>query len=258
MPRFERARLFGEDRPRQARQPPPTGAGPPAPAVNQSKENAARGTYAVRLRKGAGAGGSNDAAPATRPARGRPPNRRKRMLLQTNSYVVPKEKRAEHARLLARFRAALAHRVRRVRRVRTGRLQLDRRIHRPLRADPAVPRPPAPARRAGGRTGRPRRAGARRGVLPTDRLSVPTAAGVLHRRLLRRHSFGGGRDRAAAGGAIDRGGVTGRCSDTECCAGASGRRDGPRGRTGIRRCRRRPNRRPRRGRGDRGRFARRG
>ena len=30
------------------------------------------------------------------------------MLLQTNSYVVPKEKRAEHARLLARFRTTLA------------------------------------------------------------------------------------------------------------------------------------------------------
>ena len=30
------------------------------------------------------------------------------MLLQTNSYVVPKEKRAEHARLLRRFRQALA------------------------------------------------------------------------------------------------------------------------------------------------------
>ena len=30
------------------------------------------------------------------------------MLLQTNSYIVPKDKRAEHARLLRRFRAALA------------------------------------------------------------------------------------------------------------------------------------------------------
>ncbi len=30
------------------------------------------------------------------------------MLLQTNSYIVPKEKRAEHARLLRRFRSALA------------------------------------------------------------------------------------------------------------------------------------------------------
>ena len=30
------------------------------------------------------------------------------MLLQTNSYVVPKEKRAEHARLLRRFRQTLA------------------------------------------------------------------------------------------------------------------------------------------------------
>lgn len=30
------------------------------------------------------------------------------MLLQTNSYIVPKEKRAEHSRLLRRFRAALA------------------------------------------------------------------------------------------------------------------------------------------------------
>ena len=30
------------------------------------------------------------------------------MLLQTNSYHVPKEKRAEHARLLARFRLTLA------------------------------------------------------------------------------------------------------------------------------------------------------
>ena len=30
------------------------------------------------------------------------------MLLQTNSYVVPKEKRAEHARLLTRFRQTLA------------------------------------------------------------------------------------------------------------------------------------------------------
>ena len=30
------------------------------------------------------------------------------MLLQTNSYIVPKEKRAEHARLLARFRQTLA------------------------------------------------------------------------------------------------------------------------------------------------------
>jgi len=29
------------------------------------------------------------------------------MLLQTNSYVVPKEKRTEHARLLARFRQTL-------------------------------------------------------------------------------------------------------------------------------------------------------
>src|SRR5437763_293682 len=31
-----------------------------------------------------------------------------RMLPQTNSYIVPKEKRAEHARLLARFRQCLA------------------------------------------------------------------------------------------------------------------------------------------------------
>src|SRR5690242_18690460 len=30
-----------------------------------------------------------------------------RMLLQTNSYVVPKEKRTEHSRLLARFRQTL-------------------------------------------------------------------------------------------------------------------------------------------------------
>src|SRR3954453_13797277 len=30
------------------------------------------------------------------------------MLLQTNSYVVPKEKRAEHARLLRKFRQTLA------------------------------------------------------------------------------------------------------------------------------------------------------
>ncbi len=30
------------------------------------------------------------------------------MLLQTNSYIVPKEKRAEHARLLTRFRQTLA------------------------------------------------------------------------------------------------------------------------------------------------------
>src|SRR3954452_22659006 len=30
------------------------------------------------------------------------------MILQTNSYIVPKEKRAEHARLLARFRTCLA------------------------------------------------------------------------------------------------------------------------------------------------------
>jgi hypothetical protein len=30
------------------------------------------------------------------------------MLLQTNSYIVPKEKRAEHARLLQRFRQTLA------------------------------------------------------------------------------------------------------------------------------------------------------
>lgn len=30
------------------------------------------------------------------------------MLLQTNSYIVPKEKRAEHARLLARFKQTLA------------------------------------------------------------------------------------------------------------------------------------------------------
>lgn len=30
------------------------------------------------------------------------------MLLQTNSYIVPKDKRAEHARLVRRFRAALA------------------------------------------------------------------------------------------------------------------------------------------------------
>ncbi len=30
------------------------------------------------------------------------------MLLQTNSYIVPKEKRAEHARLLSRFRQTLA------------------------------------------------------------------------------------------------------------------------------------------------------
>jgi hypothetical protein len=31
-----------------------------------------------------------------------------RMLLQTNSYIVPKEKRAEHARLVRRFRQTLA------------------------------------------------------------------------------------------------------------------------------------------------------
>src|SRR6188768_3857326 len=31
-----------------------------------------------------------------------------RMLLQTNSYIVPKEKRVEHSRLLRRFRQALA------------------------------------------------------------------------------------------------------------------------------------------------------
>lgn len=31
------------------------------------------------------------------------------MLLQTNSYTVPKEKRVEHARLLRRFQQALAH-----------------------------------------------------------------------------------------------------------------------------------------------------
>ncbi len=30
------------------------------------------------------------------------------MLLQTNSYIVPKEKRAEHARLIRRFRQTLA------------------------------------------------------------------------------------------------------------------------------------------------------
>ncbi len=30
------------------------------------------------------------------------------MILQTNSYIVPREKRAEHARLLARFRQCLA------------------------------------------------------------------------------------------------------------------------------------------------------
>ena len=30
------------------------------------------------------------------------------MLLQTNSYIVPKEKRAEHAKLLARFRQTLS------------------------------------------------------------------------------------------------------------------------------------------------------
>jgi hypothetical protein len=30
------------------------------------------------------------------------------MILQTNSYIVPREKRAEHARLLARFRTSLA------------------------------------------------------------------------------------------------------------------------------------------------------
>src|SRR2546430_741566 len=30
------------------------------------------------------------------------------MLLQTNSYIVPKEKRAEHARLMRRFRQVLA------------------------------------------------------------------------------------------------------------------------------------------------------
>jgi hypothetical protein len=30
------------------------------------------------------------------------------MILQTNSYIVPREKRAEHARLLARFRKSLA------------------------------------------------------------------------------------------------------------------------------------------------------
>src|SRR4051794_28184574 len=30
------------------------------------------------------------------------------MLLQTNSYIVPKDKRAEHARLLRRFRQTLA------------------------------------------------------------------------------------------------------------------------------------------------------
>src|SRR5689334_14508798 len=30
------------------------------------------------------------------------------MLLQTNSYIVPREKRAEHARLLRRFRQTLA------------------------------------------------------------------------------------------------------------------------------------------------------
>src|SRR6185437_5728699 len=30
------------------------------------------------------------------------------MLLQTNSYIVPKERRAEHARLIRRFRQALA------------------------------------------------------------------------------------------------------------------------------------------------------
>src|SRR3954470_22043922 len=31
------------------------------------------------------------------------------MLLQTNSYIVPKEKRAEHARLMRRFRQVLNH-----------------------------------------------------------------------------------------------------------------------------------------------------
>ena len=36
------------------------------------------------------------------------PRRVNQMLLQTNSYHVPKEKRAEHARLLARFRQTLA------------------------------------------------------------------------------------------------------------------------------------------------------
>src|SRR5947208_3016879 len=30
------------------------------------------------------------------------------MLLQTNSYIVPKDKRAEHARLMRRFRQVLA------------------------------------------------------------------------------------------------------------------------------------------------------
>ena len=30
------------------------------------------------------------------------------MLLQTNSYIVPKDKRTEHARLIARFRQTLA------------------------------------------------------------------------------------------------------------------------------------------------------
>src|SRR5262245_21673236 len=30
------------------------------------------------------------------------------MLLQTNSYIVPKDRRAEHSRLLARFRQTLA------------------------------------------------------------------------------------------------------------------------------------------------------
>src|SRR6188768_667180 len=30
------------------------------------------------------------------------------MILQTNSYIVPREKRAEHARLVARFRQCLA------------------------------------------------------------------------------------------------------------------------------------------------------
>ena len=37
-------------------------------------------------------------------------NRESRMLLQTNSYVVPKEKRAEHARLLRKFKQTL-HRL---------------------------------------------------------------------------------------------------------------------------------------------------
>src|SRR3954447_18915645 len=34
-------------------------------------------------------------------------NREKFMLLQTNSYVVPKEKRSEHARMVRKFRQTL-------------------------------------------------------------------------------------------------------------------------------------------------------